>query len=111
MENGDFRADDRGLPEVIYGEDEKRQIAALILSLNRGAFKYNRELGTDHNTLFYTNYPEGSELVVFREALADYDDIVIAEASIVRRGIRSTFSFSLESSPEYDTEVNVNERL
>ncbi len=45
--NGDFSLNKNGIPETLTGKEECLQSARLILSMKRGAFRYDRTLGSE----------------------------------------------------------------
>lgn len=109
--NGDHMLDEGGRPKAVFGEDERRQNAAFVLSVNKGSFKYNRELGTDHQALLDSDGEDERLLVLCREALADREDIRLAQAAIDRSAFRPRLCFSLESSPDISAEVIIHENI
>ena len=47
ISNGDYAVNVQGYPSIIYGADEAAQLAGIVLSLQKGSFVYDRELGCD----------------------------------------------------------------
>ena len=110
MINGDHELDAGGYPRAVYGEDERRQRAAFILSVRKGAFKYNRALGMDHGELLNSDVKERA-LVLCREALAGRGDINISDISLDCSAFHPKLVFSLRSSPETTAEVIIYQNI
>lgn len=79
---GDHQRDHRGLPFSISGTEELLQQAMIRLSVRRGAFPLNPQLGSRLHTLS-PNDPglNDTALRLAQEALCEMNDIAVTKAS------------------------------
>ena len=111
VENGDIAVNEQGYPLRVYGTDEAWQRAALVLSINKGTYMYDRELGADWSCL--SPEPTDEEvLLLCREALADHEEIYIESASARRTGRHILLTFTVRDGENFKTgEVNIDAQL
>ena len=112
ISNGDYAVNVQGYPSIIYGADEAAQLAGIVLSLQKGSFVYDRELGCD--TFAYSTDENDLEsmMIAAREALADRNDICVENVSIIENGNRYGLSFRISYEGEIrEVGVRLNAQL
>ncbi len=91
--DGDFEINVQGYPKVIYGIDEVCQKAKFILSVKKGSYKYDRELGIDCTQDLLSVSPERVSMLC-KEACAKYG-IDIVKAKIETQNYISKIKFTV----------------
>ncbi len=79
IENGEFALDVCGYPVKIHSVDEAVQRVKIILSVKKGSFIYDRELGSDFSGLFLSGNFEKEAALRCREAIADQEEISLGK--------------------------------
>ena len=82
--NGDFLCDSRGFPIKISGVNEILQRILIRLSVEKGKFIYDRNLGSElHKLDINEGNANARALSLVREALSDVRNVVVKEVSII----------------------------
>ena len=82
--NGDFLCDSRGFPITISGINEILQRILIRLSVKKGKFVYDKDLGSELYKLdINEENAEARALSLVREALSDIKNIKVKEVSII----------------------------
>ena len=86
LSNGDFLCDSRGFPVQISGNDEILQQILIRLSIKKGSFAYNRDLGSELYKLnIYDENVSDKAKVLIEESFNDMQNVfvksVLAELS------------------------------
>lgn len=82
--NGDFEKDENGMAYRIFGKDEIKQKAYILLSARLGAFIYNRELGSEIYKIDINQDDAVQKITAqARKTLADIPQIEVIGAEIV----------------------------
>lgn len=82
--NGDFIIDHCALPHSIADLEEACQRVKLILSVKKGSFKYNRELGCDYDILKNAVDVDKAARLMCEEALVCQRDIAVDSVSAAK---------------------------
>lgn len=83
VSNGDFAIDVCGLPHSIDSVEEACQRVEFILSIKKGSYIYNRDLGCDFSSLKTADNKEKTAWLLCREALVSQNGIEIGNVGIV----------------------------
>lgn len=107
--NGDFLCDSRGFPIEISGTDELLQQAILRLSIKKGSFAYDRNLGSKLyklNPLEENLKSKAASLI--KEALNDMENVSLDDVSVISENNSLILNISLSINGEQkDVVINV----
>lgn len=110
LENGDVKRDERGFPAVADGAQALVQRAMIRLSVRRGSFLQDPQLGSTLHTLGAVPPEQRGALALSlaRQALAALPEVSAEEAVCVRDGEALRLTFGLQINGEKNTvEVQV----
>ena len=78
--NGDFLCDSRGFPMKIYGTEELLQRVFFRLSIKKGSFIYDRNLGSELYKLnIYEENIKSKATSLIKEALIDMKNVIVKD--------------------------------
>lgn len=78
--NGDFLCDSRGFPIKIFGTNELLQRVFFRLSIKKGSFIYDRNLGSELYKLnIYEENIESKAMALIKEALIDMENVIVKD--------------------------------
>lgn len=80
--DGDYLLDECGEVQNIYSIDEACQRVRLILSVKKGSYVYDRELGVDFSSLDSSQNRDKEAELLCREALVNQTEIEIGSVKI-----------------------------
>lgn len=83
IENGGFVMNSRGIPETVSGLEEVLQQIKIALTINKGSYRYNRNLGSRIKEIDLSyEHAEDRLKMTANEALVDSPGIEIIDAII-----------------------------
>ena len=110
LSNGDFAEDKSGKMYRISGIEETLQRCKILLGIKRGSFCYNRNLGSDIDTLADDDeYLEGNALLLVREALLPIKQLTVKRVVPIKDGNHLYLNITVEVYQEIaEFEVSVH---
>lgn len=109
--DGDYAVTAQGYPIVINGIQEAVQRARFVLTVLKGTFIYDRDMGISRDCLELEEGDESGEMVTMlcREALADRDDLYVTDAHIYFNEFYPRIVFTVHYGGQaIETEVHLN---
>lgn len=85
IKDGDFVLDGRGRPVVVTGLKEILQQIMIRLTVKKGSFVYNPNLGSDLYKLYqYSSELESRAFLMVHEAISDMEDVFLENVTITQ---------------------------
>lgn len=85
IKDGDFVLDGRGRPVVVTGLKEILQQIMIRLTVKKGSFVYNPNLGSDLYKLYqYSSDLESQAFLMVHEAISDMEDVFLENVTITQ---------------------------
>lgn len=95
--NGDFKLNEKGKPYLANGIEEVIQRCKILITVQRGSFTYNRDLGSNIRSVSKSN--EAMELAV-KELLLAVPQVNVESVSIYKEGSNYILKVKISSDNE-----------